>query len=95
MARQLRVVVAFESVEAVTILLIGPHSNDPFLDVYTQLYALAGIGQVPSEPRRKPPCCDNEGSPPEVGTAILDSLVKQARELSGADQRRAQRLGRR
>jgi len=95
LARQLRVVVAFESVEAVTTLLVGLHSNDPFLDVYTQLYALAGIGQIPSEPRRKPPCCDNDGLPPEVGTAILDDLVKQARELSGADKRRTRRVGHR
>jgi hypothetical protein len=95
LARQLRVVVAFESVEAATILLVGPHSDDPFLDVYTQLYALASIDQIPSEPRRKPPCCDNDGLPPEAGTAILDDLVRQARELSGADKRRVQPAGRR
>jgi hypothetical protein len=95
LARQLRVVVTFESVEAVTILLVGPHSDDPFLDVYTQLYSLAGIDQIPSELRRKPSCCDNDGLPPEVGTAIPGDLVQQARELSGADKRRVQRVGRR
>jgi hypothetical protein len=89
---QLRVVVAFESAEAVTILLVGQHLDDPFLDVYTQLYALAELDEIPSEPRRKPPCCDSEdGSPPIVDTEALDDLVRQARELSGADKRHAQR----
>jgi|HubBroStandDraft_3_1064219.scaffolds.fasta_scaffold496703_1 hypothetical protein len=89
---QLRVVVCFESMKAATILLVGRHSDDPFLDVYTQLYALANIDDIPSEPRRKPPCCDSEdGSPPVLDTGVVDDLVQRARELSGADKRRAQR----
>lgn len=91
LAGRLRVVVAFESNEAATILLVGPHTDDPSIDVYGQLYALAGVEQVPSAPRRKPPCCSGDGMPPEVDTAILDDLVQRARELAGADRRRAQR----
>jgi len=93
LAGRLRVVVAFESKAAATILLVGPHSDDPSVDVYGQLYALAAVEQAPSAPRRKPPCCDSDGMPPEVDTAVLDDLVRRARELSGADRRRAQRAG--
>lgn len=96
LVRQLRVVVAFKSAQAATILLVGSHDNDPFLDVYAQLYALAGVDNPPPEQRRKPPCCDDEdGSPPMVGIEVLEDLVRRARELSGADKRRAQRTGRR
>jgi hypothetical protein len=93
---QLRVVVCFESAKTATILLVGQHSDDPFLDVYTQLYTLADLAEIPSDPRRKPPCCDEQdGSPPLVDTETLDDLVQRARQLSGADIRREQRVGRR
>jgi hypothetical protein len=94
---RLRVVVAFESAAAATVLLVGPHADDdPFLDVYSQLYALAGLDSPPTAQRRKPPCCEGEDrSPPILNTEVLDDLVRRARELSGADRRRAQRAGRR
>lgn len=96
LARQLRVVVAFESAGAATILLVGSHNNDPFLDVYAQLYTLAGVNSPPPEQRRKPPCCGGEdGHPPTVDIDVLEDLIRRARELSGADKRRAQRAGRR
>jgi len=91
---QLRVVVCFEAAKAATILLVGQHSDDPFLDVYMQLYALADLSEIPSDPRRKPPCCDDEdGSPPLVDAETLDDLVLRARQLSGAARRRERRAG--
>ena len=37
-------VVAFSAPNAATILLVGPHDDrDPFMDVYSQLYELAGL----------------------------------------------------
>jgi hypothetical protein len=46
LARQLRVVVAFESAESVTILLVAPHKDDdPFIDIYAQLYRLANLAR--------------------------------------------------
>jgi hypothetical protein len=91
---QLRIVVGFESAKAATILLVGQHSDDPFLDVYTQLYALADLDEIPTAPRRKPPCCDDDdGFPPLIGTETLDDLVQRAQQVSGADRRREQRAG--
>ena len=97
LAGRMRVVVAFESVSAATILLVGPHiADDPFLDVYTQLYALAGLDSPPTARRRKPACCQGEDrSPPILNIEALDDLVRRARELSGAGRRREQRAGRR
>jgi hypothetical protein len=94
---RLRVVVAFESAAAATVLLVGPHADDdPFLDVYSQLYALAGLDSPPTAQRRKPPCCEGEDrSPPILNIELLDDLVRRARELSRADKRRAQRAGKR
>lgn len=97
LAGQLRVVAAFQSAQAATILLVGPHADDdPFLDVYTQLYALAGLDSPPSAQRRKPPCCQGDDrTPPVTDIQVLDDLVQRARELSGADKRRGQRSARR
>lgn len=97
LARRLRVVVAFESEDSVTILLVGPHKDeDPFIDVYAQLYRLANLDIAPSGERKKPPCCDGEdGSAPVVEVEDLETFVSRARELSGADKRRAERASRR
>ena len=96
LAGRMRVVVAFESASAATILLVGPHiDDDPFLDVYTQLYALADLDSPPTAQRQKPACCESEDrSPPILNLEALDDLVRRARELSGADRRREQRIRR-
>jgi len=62
----LRVVVAFSAHNVATILLVGPHDEqDPFMDVYSQLYDLAGLAEPPAAERSKPPCCGEEdGKPP-------------------------------
>lgn len=97
LAQQLRVVVAFESAELATILLVAPHKDDdPFIDVYAQLYRLANIDVAPSGERKKPTCCEGkDGSAPVVDVEDLEVLVRRARELPGADKRRAQRASRR
>lgn len=92
----LRVVVAFPAHNIATILLIGPHDDhDPFTDVYSQLYELAGLTQPPTAERTKPPCCgDEDGKPPVPDRELLEDLVGRARQLSGAAKRRARRSAR-
>jgi hypothetical protein len=54
----LRVVTAFSADDTATIVLVGPHDDrDPFMDVYSQLYELAGLTEPPAAERTKPPCC--------------------------------------
>jgi hypothetical protein len=93
LAGALRVVVAFSAHNVAIILLVGPHDdNDPFMDVYSQLYELAGLSQPPAAERTKPPCCGVEdGKPPVPDGELLADLVIRARQLSGADKRRARR----
>jgi hypothetical protein len=89
----LRVVVAFSAHNVATILLVGPHNNqDPFMDVYSQLYELAGLTEPPTAQRTKPPCCGEEdGKPPVSDSELLADLVARARQLSGAAKRRARK----
>lgn len=92
-AGALRVVVAFSAQNVATILLVGPHvDQDPFIDVYSQLYELAGLSEPPAAERTKPPCCAVEdGKPPVPDGELLADLVRRARQLSGAAKRRARR----
>ncbi|GAA2330078.1 hypothetical protein GCM10009854_01070 [Saccharopolyspora halophila] len=77
----LRVVVGFHAADHATIVLIGPHDDtDPGLDVYTRLYALAGLQAPPAEQRTKPPCCDDAGLPP-TRDDVVDQLVDRASDL--------------
>jgi len=89
-------VVAFSAHNVATILLIGPHDdNDPFMDVYSQLYELAGLAEPPTAERAKPPCCGEEGGkPPLPDRELLADLVGRARQLSGAAKRRASKSAR-
>jgi hypothetical protein len=93
LAGPLRVVVAFSAHDVATILLVGPHDDqDPFMDVYSQLYVLAGLAELPTAERTKPPCCGEEnGKPPVPDSELLADLVSQARQLSGAAKRRARK----
>jgi hypothetical protein len=93
LAGALRVVVAFSSHNVATILLVGPHDDqDPFMDVYSQLYELAGLTEPPIAERTKPPCCGGEdGKPPVPDSELLTDLVGRARQLSGAAKRRARK----
>ncbi|WP_156727549.1 hypothetical protein [Streptomyces apocyni] len=78
----LRAVVAFESHSRAWVLLIGPHDQDPDLNVYTALYRLAGIETPPVEARTKPPCCSSDdGSAPVSESAEVDDLVTRAKAL--------------
>jgi hypothetical protein len=92
----LRVVVAFSAHNVATILLAGPHDDqDPFMDVYSQLYELAGLTEPPIAGRTKPPCCGEEdGKPPVPDSELLADLVGRARQLSGAAKRRARKAAR-
>jgi hypothetical protein len=89
----LRVVLAFSAHNVATILLVGPHDDgDPFMDVYSQLYELAGLARPPVAERTKPPCCGtNDGEPPIPDGDLLADLAARARQLSGAARRRARR----
>lgn len=89
LTRSLRVIVAFESPTAATVLLVGPHDDDPSIDVYTALYGLAGLDDVPAAPRTKPACCTAKAPlPPTVDEATLDRLIDGARQLRGSQKRR-------
>jgi hypothetical protein len=57
----MRVIVAFESAEVAYVILVGDHDESRHqLDVYRQLYALAGHEPPDQAGRAKPPCCDTE-----------------------------------
>jgi hypothetical protein len=83
----LRVVVAFESPQRASVLLVGPHdAADPSLDVYAELYELLGTALPERASRTKPPCCDDGGQPPPgLGDDLADLIV------SAAQQRRTRR----
>jgi hypothetical protein len=96
LAGALRVVVAFSAHNVATILLVARHDDqDPFMDVYSQLYELAGLTEAPAAERTKPPCCGAEdGEPPIPDGELLADLADRARQLSGAAKRRARRSAR-
>ncbi len=77
-----RVVVAFESEERAWVLLVGSHrADDPGLDVYEELYRLAGVRPPADQRRRKPPCCDDDEQPPTLDQETVNELVDRARTL--------------
>jgi hypothetical protein len=77
-----RVVVAFESSRLAWILLVGPHGDDPGMDVYDRLYELAGIRPPTGRTRTKPSCCTLDGDAPLSAAETVDNLVRRARTLS-------------
>ena len=75
-----RVVVTFSGHEA-WVLLVGPHIvGEAADDVYTALYELAGVPR-PTQPRTKPPCCDENQVPPTLDQAVIADLVTRGRAL--------------
>jgi hypothetical protein len=85
---QMRVIVAFESPEIAYVVLIGNHDRDrPQLDVYQQLYELAGHHPSDQAGRDKPPCCDTDTGEPPVDTALLDELLTSMRRFRTPDLR--------
>jgi len=85
---QMRVIVAFESPEIAYVVLIGKHDRDrPPLDVYQQIYELAGHQPSDEAGRDKPPCCDTETGEPPVDTALLDELLTAMRRFKAHDLR--------
>ena len=66
------------------------------MDVYSQLYELAGLAEAPTAERTKPPCCgEKDGEPPVPDSELLADLVlARARQLSGAAGRRARKAAR-
>ena len=96
LAGPLRLVVAFEAATTATILLVAPHhSSDPHLDVYHQLYQLAGLEHPPAGRRAKPLCCGDDGIPPAVDHGVLDELERRARALARGSEKAVQPAGRR
>jgi hypothetical protein len=85
---QMRVIVAFESPEIAYVALIGKHDRGrPPLDVYQQLYELAGHRPSDQAGRDKPPCCDTETGEPPVDAALLDELLTAMRRFRAPDLR--------
>jgi hypothetical protein len=86
----LRVIVAFESTEVAYVVLVGNHDDSrPPLDVYQQLYVLAGH-EPPDQARRdKPPCCDTETGKPPMDSGSLDELLARMRRFRASDLRSA------
>ena len=83
-----RVIVAFESAEVAYVILAGNHDDSrPPLDVYQQLYALAGHEPPDQAGRAKPPCCDTETGEPPVDSGLLDELLSRMRRFRASDLR--------
>lgn len=75
-----RVVVTFSGDEA-WVLFVGPHVEGAVAaNVYTALYELAGVSR-PTQPRTKPPCCDDVQAPPTLDQSAIDRLVQRGRAL--------------
>jgi hypothetical protein len=88
LGRNYRALVAFASVGEIWVLLVGPHDDqDPGIDVYTELYRLAGFTAPPPAARDKPPCCDDNGLAP-VLDSLLEDLVARAARLRQTRQQR-------
>jgi hypothetical protein len=84
----MRVVVAFDSATVAYIVLVGKHdSRRPPLDVYQQLYALAGHEPPDEAGRDKPPCCDTGTGEPPIEPALLDDLLTRMRRFRASDLR--------
>ena len=77
----LRVVVAFTADEA-WVVLVGLHDGDPGMNVYAELYALAGASPPDGAGRAKPSCCGPDGAAPELDDDAVQDLVDRARRLA-------------
>jgi len=85
-----RVIVAFESAEVAYVILAGNHDDSrPPLDVYQQLYALAGHEPPDQAGRAKPPCCDTETGEPPADSGLLDELLSRMHRFRASDLRSA------
>jgi hypothetical protein len=84
----MRVIVAFESAEVAYVVLVGNHDDSrPPLDVYRQLYALAGHEPPDQAGRDKPPCCDAKTGEPPADSGWLDELLARMRRFRASDLR--------
>ena len=84
----MRVIVAFESAEVAYVVLVGNHDDSrPPLDVYRQLYALAGHEPPDQAGRDKPPCCDTKTGEPPADSGWLDELLARMRRFRASDLR--------
>ena len=62
-------------------MLPGQHLNRcPGLDVYAQLYRLAGL-TPPEGHRTKPACCDTAGEPSQWAE-LCDDIIDHARTIA-------------
>ena len=94
LTRAMRVIVAFESAEVAYVVLVGNHDGSHAqVNVYQQLYALAGHHPQEQAGRDKPPCCEPNTDEPPVNAAQLDELLTRMRRFRASDLRPT--LGRR
>jgi hypothetical protein len=80
-ATRLRVAVAFESADLAWILLVSPHTNDPALDIYTELYRIIGMKPESDAGRTKPPCCDEHDQAPAVLGDLAEAILANAQQF--------------
>ena len=82
-----RVVVAFDAAPVVWVVLVAQHTGEAATNVYDLLYALTGQRPELDQRRTKPACCDDQGAPPLVDEALITSLTRRTRQLSGRARR--------
>ena len=81
-----RLLLGFREPTVAVIIDVGEHRDeDPARDVYRRLYEALAV-DPPTEPRDKPPCCDESG-PPVEGSA-LDEIEGGYRAVTPRRRRR-------
>jgi hypothetical protein len=85
----LRVIVAFESDERASILLVGEHDERMgATNIYDELYSMLDV-EAPDTRRTKPPCCDEPDLLPPILDSIIDSILDRADRVRRTRTRRA------
>lgn len=75
-----RLLLGFSDPTVAVIIDVGEHRDeDPARDVYHRLYEALAV-DPPSQPRDKPPCCDETGPP--VDDAQLETIEDGYRALT-------------
>lgn len=82
-----RVIVAFPTDDEVAIVKIARH--DPASDPYREIAEDLGI-PLSTEPRKKPPCCEPDGTPP-VDPELVDNVQAAFAALTQRERRQRSR----
>jgi hypothetical protein len=74
-----RAVVMFESRRLAVVLILGRHTGGRGIDVYEQVYGLAGVRPDLGDVRCKDPCREPDGTAPIAGAGVMDALLRRGR----------------